>query len=697
MFKIIKTRVSCFIYLLLVSGVLFSQNEQNKQLDSLITICNKQKGLEKIKTLSAISYVYIDKGDFISLEKYNSQFQAELQRCTRKCDEYWIKFYNQSVVLCHSRGDYKGVFSFLFKAINFKTNDIKAINDKCKSYRNLIAILITMEQYDTAQQYAKEAEEFVSKNQVNQYNIVSIYLENANVNLALLKNAEKSRSADTILYKKNTKNYYEKAFNYFTKISKEQIGDSKNEYYQILCRIPVGLFFIGNDQKAEKIFHQFDSLYQHHAVSDRIYAFSKNIEFDIKSKSNTINNPDSVILSINKIIALYDDKKLIGTSKYDFIKYKSRVLFKAKKYREAEKESSKVYEFFQKNHYQDEPTKLEIIKLLGDVYEILGDDKKALKFKNESISFLRDIVENNTSFAKQKAEIDLFLEKQKQQKQLELERLKSEKRQTYFVITVLSLIVILGIAFTLMLINKHLRTRKNLLQTQLDYTKEILLNEEMEAFYKVKLDLENKKTVAFNSEKIAKNIHDNIASSLAALNFLINDKLSFTKNSQEKKNFLQIKEETSSLYQNVKDYISSLHKQDEEVYHRVSEYLIQLITKSKNLNNVKIDIEADFELIDTIFTDFQHNQLYRILKEAVANSLKYSQAKSITIEVKIIQNQCMFSVKDNGIGIDKNYKKGIGLISISERVKSMNGEYKLDSLLGEGTNLMGSFPLDRII
>jgi signal transduction histidine kinase len=85
--------------------------------------------------------------------------------------------------------------------------------------------------------------------------------------------------------------------------------------------------------------------------------------------------------------------------------------------------------------------------------------------------------------------------------------------------------------------------------------------------------------------------------------------------------------------------------------------------------------------------------LFRILQELLTNILKHSQATSVSVQLDYRNEVILFSVKDNGRGIDnKSSNKGLGLVGIHERVDILGGDLKIHSLTGHGTEITISIP-----
>ena len=88
--------------------------------------------------------------------------------------------------------------------------------------------------------------------------------------------------------------------------------------------------------------------------------------------------------------------------------------------------------------------------------------------------------------------------------------------------------------------------------------------------------------------------------------------------------------------------------------------------------------------------------LYRIVQEALTNSARHSEARSILIVLASEDDRYVMRIEDDGKGFTPaRGAKGIGLIGIEERVAEMGGTLTLDSKPGAGTRIRISIPLPK--
>jgi len=88
--------------------------------------------------------------------------------------------------------------------------------------------------------------------------------------------------------------------------------------------------------------------------------------------------------------------------------------------------------------------------------------------------------------------------------------------------------------------------------------------------------------------------------------------------------------------------------------------------------------------------------LFRILQEALHNAIKHSHVRHFLARLDCSPNELRLIVSDQGAGFDLTTaanKGGIGLISMRERVRSVNGSIAVDSKPLGGTTISVRVPL----
>ena len=89
--------------------------------------------------------------------------------------------------------------------------------------------------------------------------------------------------------------------------------------------------------------------------------------------------------------------------------------------------------------------------------------------------------------------------------------------------------------------------------------------------------------------------------------------------------------------------------------------------------------------------------IYRLVQEAVNNSARHANARTVEIVVTREDQQVQLSVRDDGAGFDTRFVRGLGLLGMEERVRRLGGRLQIDSQLGRGTLLEATLPVVELV
>src|SRR5215469_6107251 len=88
--------------------------------------------------------------------------------------------------------------------------------------------------------------------------------------------------------------------------------------------------------------------------------------------------------------------------------------------------------------------------------------------------------------------------------------------------------------------------------------------------------------------------------------------------------------------------------------------------------------------------------LFRVLQEALQNAVKHSGVRQFEVLLKAASNEIQLSVRDSGVGFDPEKamnQHGLGLTSMKERLKLVEGKVSIDSKLQSGTTVYARVPI----
>jgi signal transduction histidine kinase len=85
---------------------------------------------------------------------------------------------------------------------------------------------------------------------------------------------------------------------------------------------------------------------------------------------------------------------------------------------------------------------------------------------------------------------------------------------------------------------------------------------------------------------------------------------------------------------------------------------------------------------------------YYVVAESLTNAAKYAQASEVRVSVTADCANLHLSITDDGVG-GADSGKGSGLIGLVDRVEALGGKLRVSSVVGSGTTLQATIPIEQ--
>ncbi len=176
-------------------------------------------------------------------------------------------------------------------------------------------------------------------------------------------------------------------------------------------------------------------------------------------------------------------------------------------------------------------------------------------------------------------------------------------------------------------------------------------------------------------KRIAKDLHDGIGQQLSGL------KLNWAGLGAK---IDQSSPDLSHQIQELSDVLDDACKEVRSISHQMMPRALQqrgllpalqdLLKKTLSLTPIKYKLEH-FKVENIRFEERIEISVYRITQELLNNIIKHSQADEVLVQLFINKKHLILIIEDNGKGFNANQEKdGIGLMNISSRINTINGE-----------------------
>ncbi len=212
--------------------------------------------------------------------------------------------------------------------------------------------------------------------------------------------------------------------------------------------------------------------------------------------------------------------------------------------------------------------------------------------------------------------------------------------------------------------------------------------------YKLKKKLEQQNQLLSVRNDIAKDLHDEIGSTLTSIKILSEvSKNNLGKDQQKTFSFLQkITEQSSQMQQGMSDIVWAIKPDNDKLENmlvRMREYASHTL-EPKNIETIFITEEP---VLSQSLNMQQRRDFFLIFKEAINNAAKYSQAGKVEITISKETDQLLLRISDNGIGFDSEKETSSnGLKNMIARAEALKGFVQIQTEPGKGTTVVATVP-----
>ena len=192
--------------------------------------------------------------------------------------------------------------------------------------------------------------------------------------------------------------------------------------------------------------------------------------------------------------------------------------------------------------------------------------------------------------------------------------------------------------------------------------------------------------------RISKELHDNIGHLISRSLLQVGAMLTIAKEELLKEGLTSLKDSLSNGMDQIRNTIHQLYDESIDLYAQITHLV-------KDFSFCPIDLDYDIKTAPAL--PLKHN-IIGIMKEALANIIRHSNATKVSIILREHPALYQLVIKDNGTMDERkrkhimsfiennNYIEGMGLNNISDRVKEMGGNLYIS--LDNGFKLFISIP-----
>lgn len=179
-------------------------------------------------------------------------------------------------------------------------------------------------------------------------------------------------------------------------------------------------------------------------------------------------------------------------------------------------------------------------------------------------------------------------------------------------------------------------------------------------------------------KRIARDMHDGLSGRITGVKMNLESSEAFKENPNVQKSVSELDKVIVELRQIVRNLMP------ETLLAQGLEKSLQNFCTS--MNSEKTTVSFYGSNLNEITDRFQQLNIYRIVQELVTNAIRHGEPTEILAQITYDKPVLLIDVEDNGKGFDlETVQRNLGLNSVENRVKSLNGNVKWTSTPGNGT------------
>ena len=196
-------------------------------------------------------------------------------------------------------------------------------------------------------------------------------------------------------------------------------------------------------------------------------------------------------------------------------------------------------------------------------------------------------------------------------------------------------------------------------------------------------------------QRIAQDLHDDLGTSLTEINLLSTVARSPSATPAQVKTRLEgIAEKSHEMVKALDEIVWAVNPRNDSLP-RLVNYLCLFVQEYLEPTPIRVRLDVPGELPMIPLKADQRHSLYLVVKEAVANVAKHSQASEVWLRMKYGADALELVIEDNGQGFDPaqaNPDRN-GLNNMQDRMTRLGGSCAISSTPGKGTCTRFKLPL----
>lgn len=196
-------------------------------------------------------------------------------------------------------------------------------------------------------------------------------------------------------------------------------------------------------------------------------------------------------------------------------------------------------------------------------------------------------------------------------------------------------------------------------------------------------------------QRLAKDLHDSLGQQISAIKFYVSATADTTQDSANKEILSKCNDALMNILADMRNICFNLMPKTLEEFglvQAIEELSIQVTAATRTRFTV------DFSDAFPVLHQDLEIDIFRVVQEFINNAVRHGHSRRIWMKFHVLKSHIRILLKDDGLGFDPGDGRsllGNGLQNVQSRIKSHNGEVKILSAPGAGTQYRITLPLNH--
>ena len=205
---------------------------------------------------------------------------------------------------------------------------------------------------------------------------------------------------------------------------------------------------------------------------------------------------------------------------------------------------------------------------------------------------------------------------------------------------------------------------------------------------------EQQRTLAVERARIARDLHDDLGSSLTEITMLATTSPGLNLPADQAAERMETIAGKSRTLVNALDEIVWAVDPERDTLASVARYLASYTEEYLAGLHVACRVQIPNSSPNQVISGKVRHQLFLAVKEALNNAIRHGGATEINFRLRVTEDELLILITDNGTGFDTaGQSNGHGILNLRQRLEHLHGRCELESTPGVGTTVSLQLPL----